>query len=59
MLLIKESVLSLKKKQHNIGVSTFKLPESTYLLFLMISVYDNKAIGSTSIVYILHMGIIS
>ena len=29
MLLMKESVLSLKKKKHNLGLPTFKLPEST------------------------------
>ena len=29
MLLLKESVLSLKEKQHNIGLPTFKLPAST------------------------------
>ena len=49
MLLVKESVLSLKEKQHNIGFSTFKLPASTnksfmtdiyYILFMTILVYD-------------------
>ena len=29
MLLTKESVLSLKEKQHNISFPTFKLPAST------------------------------
>jgi len=29
MLVRKESVLSLKEKQHNIGYPTFKLPAST------------------------------
>ena len=29
MLLMKESVLSLKEKQHNIGFPTFKLSAST------------------------------
>ena len=29
MLLMKESALSLKEKQHNLGFSTFKLPAST------------------------------
>ena len=29
MLLKKESVLSLKKKQHNLGLPTFKVPAST------------------------------
>ena len=29
MLLMKESVFSLKEKQHNIGFPTFKLPKST------------------------------
>jgi len=29
MLLMKESVLSLKRKQHNLGLPTFKLPAST------------------------------
>ena len=29
MLLMKESVLILKKKQHNLGLPTFKLPAST------------------------------
>jgi len=26
---VKESVLSVKEKQHNIGIPTFKLPTST------------------------------
>jgi len=29
MILMKESVLSLKKQDHNIGFPTFKLPSST------------------------------
>ena len=29
MLLIKDSVLSLKEKKHNISFPTFKLPSST------------------------------
>ena len=29
MLLIKESVLSVEEKQHNIGLATFELPAST------------------------------
>jgi len=29
LLIVKESVLSVKEKQHNIGIPTFKLPTST------------------------------
>ena len=29
MLLMKESVLSFEEKQHNLGLSTLKLPTST------------------------------
>ena len=33
MLLMKESLLSLKKKQHNIGLPSFKLRVSTKKIF--------------------------
>ena len=32
MLLMEESVLSLKEKQHNLGLPTFNLPASTTTL---------------------------
>ena len=49
MLLMKESVLSLREKQQNIGFPVFKMHASyfkyfltdlLYILFMMISVYD-------------------
>ena len=67
MLLIQESVWVWKKKQHNIGFPSFKLPSITKDLlwlthlksFLNISVYDYQAIGSSLVVCIFHKGIIS
>jgi len=56
----------LKKKQHNLGLPTFKPASTKYLLrltrlilFLTISVYDYKDLGKYSVVYIFHKGILS
>ena len=64
---MKESVLSFEKKQKNICFPTFKLPARTKsrlrlirkILFLTSSVNDNQDIGPSSVVYILHKGIIA
>jgi len=64
---MKVSVLSLKKKQHNIGFPTFKFPESTKKtimtnplnIILTILVHDYSNIGSCLVVYIFHKGFIS
>ena len=51
-----------RKEQHNLGLTSFKLPASTnnllrltrWILCLTSSVYDYQDIGPSSIVYILH-----
>ena len=41
---MKESVLSLKKKQHNLGLPTFKLPASTKRINPLIIIFDDFSI---------------
>jgi len=58
---MKESVLSFEEKQHNLGLSTLKLPTSTErrLRLTRFQYNDYKDIGSSSVVYIFHKGILS
>ena len=65
MLLMEESVLNFEeKKQHNLGLPTFKLPISTKNLWRLkpfTTIFDDFSIwilGPSSVVYILHKGII-
>ena len=67
MLLAKESVLSLEEITAQHQFSYFQLPASTKMLlrqtheilFLTISVSDDLAVGSRSVVCIFHKAIIS